>query len=58
MSFYYCVIYNGYIDNQCFYVEKVFYGDSVKRKAIEHALKLNIEYLEKICEDYEDRRII
>lgn len=52
----YCVTYNGYSDIVCFYIEKVFYGDTAKEKATQYALKSNIEQLEEY-EEYEDDRI-
>jgi len=55
MEYCYCVSYNGYGDVAYFRIEKVFYGPDAKDKAIDLAIKLNINLFEEIyLEDGEE----
>lgn len=49
----YCVLNNGYSDcpgDTFFSIEKVFYGDNAREKAIQLAIKLNITYIKEMYE--------
>lgn len=51
MTYCYCVTYNGYGDESYFCMEKVFYGENAEEKAVELALKLNMEYVNELGVD-------